>query len=207
MESEKEKLKREFDGYFDEIIKKARKSFSLAPPKRRFTDIAYLKHFMLFKDLKKPRIDQIWWINDKNFPFYIISIEADSTLTIGSRTMWRETQTHRFLFGLVISDNNLGNSIIMRETFAHKVSEVFQKVEIDFKSHSKFSSYYYCLSKNEEHFRSVMSDDVLGFLSKVKNIDFEFNNQAYLFRPQKSIIDKKTASQMFIVGYTLAKLL
>lgn len=208
MDSPQQKLRKEFDNYLLEIVKEAKNSFTIERPQKKFINLTYLNHFILFKILKKPKIDQVWLINSKTSPFYILSIEADTTLLIEGRiSTLRETQTHRFLFALIISDNILGESLIIKETFSHKISELFHKIEIDFKENKKFSSQYYCLSKNESHFRSVMNDEMMKYLSTVQNTDFEFNGKACLVRPEKSIIDKPSASRIFEIGGILAKLL
>ncbi|MFT5823751.1 MAG: hypothetical protein ACI8ZM_005014 [Crocinitomix sp.] len=82
---------------------------------------------------------------------------------------------------------DLGHVIIRPETLADKVSELFKPVEIDFKSHKKFSFKYFVMADNEALTRKEIPDELLTFLNTKKGLSIEFIGNLCLIRNSKTV--------------------
>jgi hypothetical protein len=83
--------------------------------------------------------------------------------------------------------NFFGQILIRPETVSDKISEWFQKAEIDFPENPKFSRNYYCLSKNLLLAREFATKKRLTELEKHKDIYFEIRENKLMAKFQRGI--------------------
>ena len=83
--------------------------------------------------------------------------------------------------------NFFGQILIRPETVPDKISEWFQKAEIDFPENPKFSGNYYCLSKNLLLAREFATKQRLTELEKHKDIFLEIRENKLMAKFQRGI--------------------
>lgn len=83
--------------------------------------------------------------------------------------------------------NFFGQILIRPETVSDKISEWFQKAEIDFPENPKFSRNYYCLSKNLLLAQEFATKQRLTELEKHKDIFLEIRENKLMAKFQRGI--------------------
>jgi len=203
-DTRQEKLKKEFEAYLTQLFEKASKKFDIVETDNSPITFDFLKQFHLFGSQQNAILTNAWNIQKNNNNFYIACIEINSTLKMGRRN---ETQTHKFLYGLVNTRRDFGISLLTKETLTNKIADLFLKIDIDFETNKTFSAKYRCLTNDAGKFRNAMSDELMDYLARINHIELEFKNNVCLFRTKRSIIDQKNNLELFSIGIELSKML
>lgn len=198
------KLEKEFEIYLAQLLKKASEKFDITENDNSFFDLDFLNQFHLFGSQQNASLTNSWKIKKNNNNFQIACIEIDSTLNIYRQ---KETQTHKFLYGLVNTSKDFGNSLLTKETLADKFADLFLKIDIDFEAKRGFNTKYHCISTDLDKFTKAMSNELMDYLAAINHINLEFKNNFCLFRTEKSIIDQKNNLELFSIGIELSKML
>ena len=115
------------------------------------------------------------------------------------------TNSHKYVFGLVRTNNDFGNAFMRPETIGDKVSEFFSPTELDVKGFDKFNQNYYLLASDKKKFLTAMNGQLLNSIAELKNIQMEFVGRKCLFRLKKSI-DLNETMDLCKLGISMAAL-
>lgn len=203
-DTRQEKLKKEFEDYLTRLLKEASEKFDIVETEDSPFKMDFLKQFHLFSYQQNAHITNSWSIQKNSNNFQLACIEIDSTLKMGRRN---ETQTHKFLYGLVNTRRDFGISLLTKETLTDKIADLFLKIDIDFETNKSFSKKYRCLSNDTDKFRNAMSDELMNYLSAINHLELEFKKNVCLFRTEKSVIEQKNNLELFSIGIELSKML
>lgn len=110
-----------------------------------------------------------------------------------------------YSFGLARS---FGRTLIRNENLLDKITELFNRIEVDLPEYPKFSSRYFCLSSDPEAFRKVVNSDFTNCLLRYKkNVYVEFSNKTCVVHNQYNVSNPKHHSTITEFVFALQKLI
>jgi len=209
METENErKLRKEFKKIIEDIFDLLNEEFQIEKRNRINITQNRLEKFFIYSSRNSPELIDVWEISKGGATFYLCNVAFETTLNIrGYVSSLNRIQKHNYFYGFLKPSRNFGTSLIRPETIQDKINELFIKTEVDFKEHKAFSSKYYCVAQDKEKFKKAMSLSLMEYLSSLKYIELEFNEDGCLFRLEHSIANKEDAFKFLFIGQKLSTLL
>jgi hypothetical protein len=164
-------------------------------------------NFLIITSKQKPDCYFAWKVSLSLHSFELCLIQYETVYYTASNYGGHEhTDSHIYFFGHLDLKNDFGVGLMQPETIADKVSELFNPIEIDFETHPKFSSRYYVLAEDREHFSNAIPADLLDYLQDIKGLQIEFRNRKCLFRLPKAV-DRNECLELCNIGLTLDRIL
>jgi hypothetical protein len=101
---------------------------------------------------------------------------------------------------------SFGRTLIRSENLLDKITELFNRIEVDFPEHPKFSSRYFCLSSDPDAFRKGVNSDFTNCLLRYKkNVYVEFSNKTCVVHNQYNVSNPKHHSTITEFVFALQK--
>jgi hypothetical protein len=201
---------------FDSLFTAEREKWTLAQ-----TCMNHLAKSFEITATSKPKIDDFYILASKSKPIYfsaweikkheqsfklcLVQYETSYTTAnqLGGST---HIDTSFYLYGQLKIKGNFGTVLIRPETFGDKITELFVKTEVDFKTHPLFSYRYFVASDEPETLIKTLPAELIEFLEKIDGLQLEFRNQYCLFRLPKAM-NQKEAVKLCLIGIELDKIL
>lgn len=170
-------------------------------------NIPDLQAFQMIHPKLSPNVCDSWKVsyNGRSFDLCIMEYLSHEDHP-SSRGGYRIYYSDPYLYGIAIARETFGRILIRPETTADKITEFFEKTEVDFPECPKFSRKYYLLSESRENAIRVMKPSLMNYLSDYSHLEMEFNSRRCAFRLQEAI-DEKTADMLCQLGFGLDEIL
>lgn len=126
---------------------------------------------------------------------YFVLTEVSYKLNYGKR---RSDYTEIQAIVIKVLDSDYGHMLIRPETLEDKVLEWFKRTEMDFPGHSKFSSRYFCVTKDNSLAVQFLTDSRLDLISSQKEIFMEVRNNILLAKYARIVSETDCAS---LIGF------
>ena len=145
-----------------------------------------LSHFDSFKPYNQVFFfDGVEVVTGRN-KSYLITVSINSVVEkVARASIRRENMTELEFAGLTNMRQDYGRVWIRPETFADKVNELVNPVEVDFTEDPEFSSKYYVLTTDVQKFKSAVSPDFLSTIKKHEGMEIEINGRSLMVRLSK----------------------
>lgn len=123
------------------------------------------------------------------YPFNLLILTTNSTIDriVNRNQINRETIVEHEFVGFVALQNDYAHTYIRPETFADKINEWVDPVEVDFEEDKAFSRKYYALTTDEAQFRSQVSPAFLAAIAHYDGLEIEIINNLMLLRTKTRI--------------------
>jgi len=187
---------------FTEVFPRIKKLYKLKEVKVNDS----IKSFKILASKHNPFIYYSWKVNKKNLNFHLNIIDYQINEYSSNDEIEEYPESHKYFYGFLKIKNDYGNTLIRPETLEDKLRELIDPVEIDFPNHKKFSNMYYVLTEDKNKLLKVIDEELLVYLSAIKNIVIEFKTNSCLFRLPKAI-NYTESLQLCEIGLRLDEIL
>ena len=166
-----------------------------------------LKDFSIIASKLNPIHFNAWRVGHSGNAFNLCLVKYDITYnTAGPFGGSTHLDTHLYFFGHLNLKQDFGVGLIRPETIVDKIGELFESIDIDFKSHPNLSYRYFVAAENKYHFSKMLTSEFLDFIEIVSGLQIEFRNNQCLFRLTKAV-DNIESINLCKIGVTLDKIL
>ena len=134
--------------------------------------------------------------------FYVMFVHAFYTFFVGARYGNQSLPGDDLqVYGTIKLKNDYGDVLIRPETLEDKIHELIEHEEIRFPDHPHFSRHYYVLAKDVQKFTSIISDDFILLVSKLRKAYLEIHGYRLLVGFKKNADEESLLSlTSFLAG-------
>jgi hypothetical protein len=155
--------------YMEDVVSHLRKEFNNISSKE--IDIPF-NHFAFLVGFSKIHCLESFQIEGRQQNTYLAFAQMEYTrLNRGKYAMHSDPARELQAYIIVKLSKDFGHFLVKKETFANKVMEIFQPLELDFAEDSAFSKKFYVLSKDKEKTISFISAKVRDRLKLLQDGD------------------------------------
>lgn len=163
--------------------------------------------FYILASKRKPVYFSAWELKKHKQAFKLCLVQYETSYTTANQFGGSiHIDSSFYLYGHLKIKDNYGTVLIRPETFGDKITELFVKKEIDFKTHPLFSYKYFVLADGSDNLVKTLPHELLDFLEKINGLQLEFRNQYCLFRLPKAM-NQKEAVKLCLIGIELDRIL
>lgn len=173
----------------------------------RNTALPEINIFNFITSKQNPNYFNAWKVSDSKSFFELCLVSYEIVYFTASHTGGhKHTDSHLYFFGHLNLTTDFGNALIRPETLEDKITELFDSVEIDFKTYPKFSKKYFVLAENKDDFAKLLKPELIQYIQNIEGLQIEFKNNNCIFRLGKAV-DERESMQLCEIGLTLDGLL
>jgi len=139
----------------------------------------------------------------ESFHYIHCFVSYDLEIVTSSKTgVSRSIVKESYQFTIMELNRFFGHSLIRPEKLSDKISEIFNRRELDFSDHKEFSKNYYFLSDNEDLTRSSVNWRFLDTINSYKNLIIEMIDNK-LVLTQSKILDLDITQELAYISFKI----
>ena len=152
----------------------------------RSTSNPRVNHFHILAAKMKRVHFHTWLIERSGHSFRLCLVQYDILYAPRPRSNERGIDSSLYFIGQLDLKKDFGVAVIRPETLEDKINELFEPIEMDFKSHLLFSFRFFVMAEDKARFREMLPPALLSFMESYPGLQLEFKHQQCLFRMPKT---------------------
>ena len=162
-----------------------------------------LKRFELHKAIDTPFIIQSYLgsQNRKKIFFSIIQYHTSASIPRGNLS-----GTDEYFVGVIALDRFYPHTIILPETAAIKINNLFVPGDVDFKHAKSFSFRFHVVTKDEDKLKSLFERVDLDRLNKFRSAEIELKESQCYFRANRKPVSPEQAQVFTDLAKTICEI-
>jgi len=175
-----------------EVLAKGYKIYRLSEQEKQVLE-QQLKAFSLLKNYISVSFVDALLLEKDSVRFNLVLLKINSEVSIKNRYHIKKENTVEYEFiGILNLNQSFGHVIIRPETFKDKISELFNKVDIDFDDESEFSKKYFVSASDENTVIEKFPRAILHLVGKQSGMHLEIIHSQLVIQFKKRLTQENT---------------